>query len=508
MSPGSEEPVLRIRERDEQGMAVVTAVLVVLVALLLSVFAVQITVHNISSGDVDRKRVQSVESSEAGIDLAIQALQSSPTPPCSLSGTVGSAPTTVSYSVAVTYYQTYPPGGPPLSCPSGGTLSSPAGAALIKSTGASTAVVYGNRAMEALTRLTAVPSTGFNDAIFSDGNMSDANSTNTSGDGAGNDATMYTNGDFTCGNNSSYAGSVVAQGGISITSGPCTSLVDLWAVNDVTTGSGTRTIGGSVRSCKGNISLSNQTTVAGSAYAFGSNNGGTVNGTRQGGNAFIPCPAVQQFPQIWFTYGGGGNSGNVYSAFLNAGYTPKTTSDCSGTGVGSANAIITAQNNTGAVPVLLFANCSGTPLKVPSLSLAADLAVFSTGGFLTSNSTSWQSSSTANHELHLVVPWDWDGNETRSSCPSSGAPGISLGQHSDGTPGSPNTGEVHAFLYTPGAIAINQHSTVYGQVYGCSVSMGNNFHLYYRSTPVFGATGGGGISSYNVDVAYKREVQP
>ncbi|MCA1727150.1 MAG: hypothetical protein LC722_05725, partial [Actinobacteria bacterium] len=54
--------------RDEEGIAMITAMLVGMVTLSLSLVSVQLAVHNSGQSSYDRKRVQAIHAAEAGLD--------------------------------------------------------------------------------------------------------------------------------------------------------------------------------------------------------------------------------------------------------------------------------------------------------------------------------------------------------------------------------------------------------------------------------------------------------
>ena len=100
--------LIRLRH-EERGFAMIIAILISFIILTLSIFVIQISIHNSNQSAYDRRRVTSVAAAEAGIDAVWATIQST-TPqnlPCASpsTGTVGSSPGTAAYSVAVTYYQ-------------------------------------------------------------------------------------------------------------------------------------------------------------------------------------------------------------------------------------------------------------------------------------------------------------------------------------------------------------------------------------------------------------------
>ena len=82
--------------REESGIAMVVAMMVVFVVVLLSIVILDLSIHNVDQAAYDRKRVTSVAASEAGIDQAWNLVQYTRPEnlPCASpdTGTLGSAP--------------------------------------------------------------------------------------------------------------------------------------------------------------------------------------------------------------------------------------------------------------------------------------------------------------------------------------------------------------------------------------------------------------------------------
>src|SRR3954462_6627335 len=172
---------VRLRN-EERGMAMVIALLVSLVIVTLSIFIVQLSLHNSTQSAYDRNRVTSVSAAEAGIDQMWATLQSTgpSSLPCSspATGTISSSPATGSYSVTATYYKS---DGTTYSCPLAST-DQPAAVELI-STG--TTAGGATRKMQSYATLTA-QFTGLNAAIISQTGTSFANSFTLNGNGSDN----------------------------------------------------------------------------------------------------------------------------------------------------------------------------------------------------------------------------------------------------------------------------------------------------------------------------------
>src|SRR5437867_12311569 len=120
--------------KREEGLAMITALLVTMIVLTLSVVMVQLSIHNSDSSAVNRGRVAAVNAAEGGINLVFSQVERNgyANLPCTLDGDLTTTPVE-HYHVVVDYYPSYPPSGAQLTCPLG---QNPAGA-VITSTGTS-----------------------------------------------------------------------------------------------------------------------------------------------------------------------------------------------------------------------------------------------------------------------------------------------------------------------------------------------------------------------------------
>jgi hypothetical protein len=495
---------LRVQE-DDAGMALISAILVTMVVTLLAISAIAMANSSLNSTVVNRKQVQSIGAAEAGINLAINGLQSA-TPPCSASGTLSSGPTNSSYSVAITYYSTFPPSGDPLPCSAVQAGTSIPMAAQLRSTGDTVAKGFGSRVMSALVQMNPVPSAAFDKAIFAQGNLTFNNKSTINGDGK-NNANVYTNSSFTCTNNEYFYGFLYSQGDIT-GSNTCGGTGDWWAAGRISaTGNGV--LGGSVyaagcndttkgcasnASTSGNISLSSNYSVAKNAIAKG-----TISPTPCGAgrvilgncvtNASQGPPPYQPFPTVDF------NS----LAWTNAGYTNQ----------------INEGSNCTQLQLDLVAMATVTTKTVITTScnvdwggatwlFNTDVAVFATGGFGSSHAVSFQSTTSAAHYLYMIVPTHLIGSQTATPCSSNTGNIKFTNQTSINSTNNP----LASFIYTPCAVTFNNNQTEVGQVYGGgTVTITNQFNMNFDSIPVPGAIGGTGgpPTAYSIALSYIRE---
>ena len=81
--------MMRIHQ-EEDGVAMVIAMMVVFVVVLLSIVIFDLSIHNTQQAAYDRKRVTSVAAAESGIDRAWNLVQfTARGPPCSESDSLG-----------------------------------------------------------------------------------------------------------------------------------------------------------------------------------------------------------------------------------------------------------------------------------------------------------------------------------------------------------------------------------------------------------------------------------
>ncbi|HVE46376.1 MAG TPA: hypothetical protein VNA57_06480 [Acidimicrobiales bacterium] len=466
-------------QRDESGFAIVTAVMVIMIVTILGLVTLRLSLHSSDTTASNRKRVQAVGAAEAGIDFALARMQKDAALPCTLADTLQTEPTISRYSATITYRDA---NGVVLACPAGGFLTSGTPkTAVIVSQGTTNAKAFGNRAMQALVRLDpAVGSTGFDKAIFSNSTITVANNTDVYGEN-GPDGDIYTNGDFVCDSgNQHYRGNIIAPAGSISFLQKCTVDGDLYARNDVKT-TNNALIAHDIKSSKGNIALSGATEVRHDAIANGTNTGGIVRNNRVAG-ANIPDPVVQSMPTLDFDA----------AAWTAGGYNDQTTiNDCS---TGSTSPLYAAIKSieTATAPKLIRTTCK--VFLTRDLKLNRNLAIFADGGFDMSNNFNLMSTASTVRDMHFIVP---SSAVTTTPCVE---PGIKTDT------GSTFFDTVHYLMYTPCKITLKNANGGYGQIYGGTVSIENNFTFHYAPVSVFGATNTTPATTYTLDIAYKREI--
>ncbi len=310
------------RGDGEAGYILVTTVLVTVAVFTLGAVIVSLSIENSSHSAGDRRRLQSIDALEAGINYYYSQLQSTPpaSAPCSVTQTLSTAPAAF-FTVTPTFYNTSTSPPMALPCPPPST----AGAVLIRSVGtASSALPV--RTMEAYVRL--VPVTGGTlgpGGIFADRGVNFKANANIFGS-AYNDATVYSNGDITSSANGIFNGDVLAQG--SITLGSNSEVKgSVWAGGAVSISSNS-VVRLDTTSAASTISLASGGRIYGNAKAAGAislSGGASVNGLTIP-NVVSAYPPVRPSPAFNF----------VLSDWLNAGYQVQTYA--SGTNTDCTNA--------------------------------------------------------------------------------------------------------------------------------------------------------------------------
>jgi hypothetical protein len=448
---------------DEQGIAMITVILISAVVLILSVTAVSLSIHNTDASGFDRQRVQVVASAEAGVNAAYYTLQTTPTEslPCSITGTMATSPNQ-QYSATITYFDA---SGNTLTCQNPGLLAMPAKAQVTSTGSPSPGGVNPNakRTMQSLVNLTPVYG-GFDSAIFSDSSPTTANNLTVNGD-TGDDADVYTNGSWSCANSMTVHGQMIAQGTIAMTNS-CQVTKDIWANGSVSM-SNNSLAGHNVTSSTSSITLNNSAHILNNATAGTTISNGSIDGTKTP-NAPQAAPPTKSLPTVTF------DATSWQTALYSVQY-----QTCSQVGAVSSVSTSTVYRISPA--------CSLQYANNTTINLSADMAIVTDGSISFANKTTFQSGDGSEHSLYFIMP-------TGTACPG--------GNFST----SNNTSFVglRVFVYTPcSATFANNNAGVGGQVYAGNVSMTNQFGMNFLPTIVPSANT---VTGYKVDITYVREI--
>ena len=235
-----------------------------------------------------------------------------------------------------------------------------------------------------------VPSYGaFDVAILSDVGLSLVNNLTLNGF-QGNDANVWVNtSNLSIANNTTVAGSVYAAGGTGTLSNNVNVKGDVW-VNGSLTMQNSALVLGSVTSSTASIALLNSAHVNGNATAGTTISGGSgVSGIQTPTHASA-APPTKPFPQI---------SSSV-AAWTSAGYVIHSYADCP-----TAKAALANQTQNGNVLIRIAAVCQLSFTGNSSIGFNGNLAILTDGSIRSANNVHWTA---------------WAGSASSSSCRRTG----------------------------------------------------------------------------------------
>lgn len=465
------------RRNDEEGMAMITAMLVMVVLVSLSLISVQLSAHQGDQSGVDRRRLQSVGAAEAGLNVTVKTLGSTATAslPCPsdplLSGSLVPAPSTSSFAATVTYYSDWP-AVTPMACPM--TQANPPKGALVRATALTAGDAQTDRTMETLVRLDPVYG-GFNKAVFADSGLDLQNNFEIEGN-TGNDGDVYSNGNWTCETSPRIYGSVIVQGSITMENS-CRVEQDVWANGSITMDN-TSSVGGDAKSSTAGMVLSNW----GGGYHI---NGKATVATTVDRPAEVrlgvttqtnPAPPYEAFPAVNF----------IASEWVAKGYTVQYFTGCAAAKTFIENLATTTTKNVVRVT-------SGCPLVFgnPTVTLGRDLAIVTDGSYTAGKIMEGGAGAST---LHVIVPTTTDSGAPQPCTPAPRGNIVLNNQTA-----FPN---LKVLLYSPCTVDMSNLSSFVGQVYGKNVLISNHFTLKFAPVLIPGAAQ---ITGNKVDIAYVRE---
>ncbi len=514
------------RTRGDNGYTMPMVMLVTMIAIAIGVALATSIIFTTNQVSLGRERVQARGAAEAGIDIALAAIEQSQgsTVPCSLSGTSSSAtndgPFPPSYTVSISYRDA---SGAELACSPGAGTTSPPGEAVITSVGASAPGIVGGqpaeRTMEAAVRLragTASWADTFGKAVFSQSSVVLDNRWSL----LGANADFYTGGNFDCRNSSRFEGSVYGQGTGSLTNS-CQIVGDLWTKGAITTSTSGISVGGSVKSSTGGLTMGNNPVPIGGnivlAGALVSSNGRqpTVGGTISQNLGTFENPPEQTFPRVTFDQADWTEDGWDYLGWRDyiAGirtvppaaswWTNSSANFChiAKAGWSLNKAMVTPVNKT-VVDARASGQCDSGRLEFSNnneLKLRNDFTIIASNfvhsGNLTITSVDASGNpSTEPRILRIIVPWT-----TGESCAASPSTTMSFANSTT------ISSSVSTFLYTSGNLEMSNLVTFKGQIYGCKVTPHNNMTLTFEAIGGPAESDGQLGSNYEADVLYKRD---
>jgi cytoskeletal protein CcmA (bactofilin family) len=269
------------RLRRDEGIAMVSVLMLVLALTGIAVGAIQVAEHSNDVTSVDRERLQTVESAEAGVSAAMRRMEVAPSIASVCTGVLDAARTDLrdnnnelvgQYQVKISADVSVPVD--PFSCVIDSWGFAPTG---------------GDRALRHLeVQAKLVPKAGFPFTLFAEGTTGTIyvkNSGTIDGD-------IYAE-TLDQSKNNVFARDVITTGAIE-TKNNAVYAGNIWAAGNVTLNSNS-TVGGTITASgsngDGNVSLASGSVVNGDVLAKGTiTNNGTINGSPSAGNPNLPAP--------------------------------------------------------------------------------------------------------------------------------------------------------------------------------------------------------------------------
>jgi hypothetical protein len=477
--------------RAEEGVALVTGLLVSMVVLILSVSAVSLSIHNTGASSYDRRRLQSIDAAEAGIDAYFSMLGTtrfSQVPnhifgtgttnaSCVLTGSLSGTPT-ATYTVTPTFYSnsTGDESSGATACPERFNRALSTGLTryvVLRSVGVVAGQAAPARTMMSKARL-SVTTTSANfpsAAIYAHGNASLSANIDLYSASGRNDANIYSDQSLTVTTRTSIRGSLYVQGSVTIANGNFWARGDVWANNALTVSGGR--IDGTAISSTSTIGISGNTSVF-NAKAAGAitvqSPPARVYGTVSPNTAGIGPPPSYSYPT--YTW--------------NAADWPDYI---------TATSCLAAQSAiTGWDPVVhpnLYIRLTGcSDLSVPQKSnVPGNLGIISDGSITLPVGTNLATTSTTPYRVYFIAG-------------VTGTCGNFLANSNSGVGANLKT-----LIYTPGSCSATMESNssfASGQIFAGTVTMRSNAPFTFESVSLPGTTDEP-VGSL-VDIVYKREI--
>lgn len=491
----------RVR-REEDGIAMVTAILISGVVLLLSITVLQQAMRSVGQAGYDRRRLTSVNAAESGLDWFFHHLESNGPSTLTLTSYTGSLGSsgTATFTVTPTYYSDLDGTTPFVGAPTPSVYPKSVRVVSRGTAGGST-----TRQMETFAIITPTYA-GLEGAVITNSSTETEFRNNVNLDQYnGSDAdVVIMNGDYVL-----SAGSTVIKGNLYVLNGSAilSSSIQVygtvWAKNGVTINSPGVTVEGDVKASTGSIVVQ-RGQVRGGAYYCGTLTVGPsagIAGGRVQTCALGDPPSRGGFPQLKF----------LRSAWEASGYEIR---EFSGVDMFGRNACTQARDwveglaagtyNRGAgvavgktgVVVRILDTCTYSPSAFSTnpnspILLGTHLAIVTNGGFAFSQQSNWRGSG-GTRSLHLISAWPDAGSP---SCPTQD---ITILNNNNFDPAT-----LSVSIYTPCTARLeNNNASFNGQVIATDVNISNRFSMNYSPILIPGAR----IAGFKQDVAYLREV--
>ncbi len=479
------------RLHEDDGVAMIVAVMVAFVVLLLSLVVVAQSIHASSRSGYDRERLQSVNAAEAGLDYYYNYLSKTSGSTLSLNPvtfSVGNSPGSTSVTVSPTYYSDVT-GTTAFS----GTVTGSNYPHSVRILSVATTNGQTVRKMASFAVLHAVFG-GFTGAVVSNNSMNPTNSFSVAGLN-GNDGDIYViNGDF-----SATAGNQVARGNIYVPNGSLTLSTQFhlygtaWANGSVTVSHSQAQVDGDVKSTTSSTVVSaGHVSPGGAYYCTGSApSASSVAGPRVQ-TCSLGSPPTQAFPQLRYVQSDWSSDLPAYTNFQSFADCSSAMNYIESTGIYSTSGF--SGHNVGNTVVRILSTCAYSPSNNAPILLMGHLAIIADGSISLSSQSTWTGSAGSVKSLYFMSPYPATGTPV---CPTTPSTNVSVGQNT-------NFSNVAVFSYSPCTVTLSNNNTAYpGQAIGGTVVVGNNFTMSYTPTKTPGLL----VTAFNQDISYIREVK-
>jgi hypothetical protein len=491
---------LKPLNRDERGVALIVSLLIVFVVLLLAGVVFAQAVHNSNRSANDRKRLQSVDSAEAGLNSFYNYLENTAAVDLTanpVTGAIAVSPGTSSYTVTPTWYADAE-GQVPFS----GTFSDTNYPKSVRIVSQGTTNANTPRTMESFMAIHPVFG-GFEGAVITTVSTSFTNNftinglNGNDGDIIVNDGSLTVpsglanihgslyvpNGSVDINSNIHVYGSVWANGSATVNHDPAWVDGDLVSSTDaVNVPLGT--VGGQGIYC---------TTVSGTSNIAG----GTIQKC-QGPPPSLAFPIVNYVDQTPNTVAdpNWNTAGNtwVVATFSGATACSLAKTYVQGSGAGTFNSGLGLASGVTGVIVRIQSSCNFSIDNNKTVSLNSNLAIITDGSINLSQRSNWNGvGSTRN--LFFVVPY------RVTTPPDCNAASPALYDINFGNNTNFNA-LVNVGVYTPGRSIMNNQNAFNGQVIANQVCIGNNWSMNYKPVVYPGQH----VTAFTEDIAFIREI--
>jgi Tfp pilus assembly protein PilX len=486
-------------QHEERGIALITALMIVFVLAALGLTVVQLSLHNSDASNLDRKRVQSVNAAEAGVDYTWNALeQTAPqtlpwngtTKTGSYAGTLGTGPGTATFTSTVQYLDANQ-----TALTSQPSQSNIPAYALITSRGTTNGSTA--RTLQAFVKLNPIRQ-GIQSAVLINSGATFSNNFTVNGD-QGNDGDIHIeNGDLTIQNQPNIYGNVYVSNGTLTVKNNNTIHGNAWAWSTVDIQNPGAILG---------YARSSSADIKGSGSIGGDATAGTTiaNTLTVSGSSYPTSPTTTHPPAITFPYVCWNTTGTCVGASTEYSTQDVKNNSTNEGSVSSPNpdgtpdwTIVTKTDCTSARAFLLGATITAdTVLRVTgcadlqisnneSVTFDRNLVIFSDGSITLINQNNWNGQN--NNMLGFFV--NYQGLATPCSTNVT-------------TSNNSNFNNVYVSFYSACTITIQNQNSFSGQVLGQAVNLANNFTLNYK--PVL-LPGIGRVIGFQQDVVFEREI--